>query len=203
MDCDAARQSVSDAIDRGIPLEDDVADHVAHCPACGRWQEAAHRLRRATMRPVAATETNPIEVSRLPERFVLHRWLRFALVWVAIILIVGNVVTMFAVGEGSAIHLERHQAAFDVALGLAFLFVAWRPDRAYGMVPFAVAFMVALSVSAIIDLVNGASTVFRESAHLVELVGLAVLWWLGLAVGPGRSRRRVLTGRGEKSQSPG
>lgn len=54
------------------------------------------------------------------------------------------------------------------------------------MVPFAATFTLALSISALIDLVNGASTLVKESAHLIELVGLALLWWLGAAVGPGR-----------------
>ena len=127
----------------------------------------------------------------LPERFAAHRWVRFALAWAAVLLIVWNVVDMFAAGSGSAIHLERHQAAFDVALGFSFLFVAWRPDRAYGMVPFAATFTFALSAAAIIDLINGASTPLRESAHLVELAGLGLLWILGITVGPGRKRRRL------------
>jgi len=105
-----------------------------------------------------------------------------------VVLIAWNVVDMFAAGSGSAIHLERHQAAFDVALGLALLFVAWRPDRAYGMVPFAATFTFALSLAAVIDLANGASTMLRESAHLIELFGLALLWVLGVAVGPRRRR---------------
>jgi len=119
---------------------------------------------------------------------MLHRWVRFALAWIGVLLIAWNIVGMFSAGSGSAIHLERHQAAFDVALGLAFLFVAWRPDRAYGMVPFAATFTFALSISAIIDLINGASTLVRESAHLLELAGLGLLWFLGAAVGPGRRR---------------
>jgi len=51
-----------------------------------------------------------------------------------------------------------------------------------------VTFVLALSVSAAIDLINGASTVVRESAHLIELAGLGLVWWLGAAVGPGRRR---------------
>ena len=189
MECDSARLAISDAIDNGESVKAEVDDHLSECAACRRWQEAAHQLRRATLRPVVAEETAGVSVSRLPERFTLHRWVRFALVWAAVLLIGLNVVDMFSAGSGSAIHLERHQAAFDVALGLAFLFVAWRPDRAYGMVPFAATFTFALSVSALIDLVNGASTLLKESAHLIELVGLALLWWLGLAVGPGRKPR--------------
>ncbi len=185
VDCEQARDAISEAIDRGEPISAEVEAHVDGCAACRRWQEAAHQLRRATLRPVAE-ESPLVSLSRLPERFALHRWVRIALAWAALWLIAWNVVDMFAAGSGSAIHLERHQAAFDVALGLAFLFVAWRPDRAYGMVPFAAAFTFALSVSAIIDLVNGASTLVRESAHIVELIGLGLLWFLGLAVGPRR-----------------
>jgi predicted anti-sigma-YlaC factor YlaD len=189
MECDVARLAISETIDGDMPISQSVIDHLNRCPACRSWQEAAHQLRRATMHPVLAGEQSPVAVSRLPERFVLHRWIRFALGWAAVLLIGGNIVAMFSAGSGSAIHLERHQAAFDVALGLAFLIVAWRPDRAYGMVPFAVTFVLALSVSAVIDLVNGASTVVRESGHLIELAGLGLVWWLGAAVGPGRRRR--------------
>lgn len=141
------------------------------------------------MQPVTVEAQQAIGLSRLPDRFVMHRWLRIALAWAAVLLILGNIVAMFSAGSGAAIHLERHQAAFDVALGVAFLVVAWRPDRAYGMVPFAATFAIALSAAAVIDLVNGASTAVRESAHLIELAGLGLLWWLGAAAGPGRRLR--------------
>jgi predicted anti-sigma-YlaC factor YlaD len=186
MDCEAAREEISEAIDSGKAVAIPVEEHLEGCAACGRWQEAAHQLRRASLRTVAKDENLAVRISRLPERFTLHRWQRFALAWAAVLLIATNIVGMFEQGSGTAIHLERHQAAFDVALGLAFLFVAWRPDRAYGMVPFAATFTFALSISAIIDLVNGASTLVRESAHLIELTGLGILWMLGAAVGPGR-----------------
>ena len=139
------------------------------------------------MHPVAVGTT--VAVARLPERFVMHRWVRFFLAATALLLIGANVIGMFSVGSGTATHLARHEAAFDVALGLAFLFVAYRPDRAYGMVPFAATFAFALTVAALIDLVHGATTWVRESAHLIELAGLGLVWWLGAAVGPGRRRR--------------
>ncbi len=129
-------------------------------------------------------------MSALPHRFAMHRWIRVALGWAGLLLVVWNVVDMFSAGSGAAIHLERHRAAFAVALGLAFLFVAWRPDRAYGMVPFAATFTFALSVSAVIDVVNGATTLLRESAHLIEILGLVLLWTLGFAVGPGRQKHQ-------------
>lgn len=190
MECEVARLAISAAIDGNRPVAPDVELHLEECAACRRWQDAAHRLRRATLRPVAEDEVVSVDVSRLPERFAAHRWVRFALAWAAVLLIVWNIVDMFATGSGSAIHLERHQAAFDVALGLAFLFVVWRPDRAYGMVPFAATFTLALTAAAVIDLSNGASTPLRESAHLLELAGLGLLLVLGMATGPGRRRQR-------------
>ena len=190
MECETARLAISEAIDDNRPVAPAVESHLEGCASCRRWQDAAHRLRRASLRSLADNDPEPVGVAGLPERFAAHRWVRFALAWAAVLLIAWNVVDMFAVGSGSAIHLERHQAAFDVALGLAFLFVAWRPDRAYGMVPFAATFTFALSAAAIIDLSNGASTPWRESAHLVEILGLGLLWVLGMAVGPGRKRHR-------------
>jgi predicted anti-sigma-YlaC factor YlaD len=196
MDCDDARLEISSAIDDGIAVSSAVEAHLDTCPSCRQWQEGIHKLRRATLRSVDPAPAPQVSVTTKPQRFALHRWVRFALAWAAVLLIVGSVVDMFSAGEGPAIHLERHQAAFDVALGLAFLFVAWRPDRAYGMVPFAATFTVALSVSAIIDLSSGVSTVSRESAHLIEIAGLALLWVLGVAVGPVRKRRRRDLGPG-------
>jgi len=58
-------------------------------------------------------------------------------------------------------------------------------------VPFAATFALALTISAVIDLVNGASTLLRESAHLIEILGLILLWVLGLAVGPSRKPSRT------------
>lgn len=180
-----AQVELSVSIDSGKPVMAEVEDHLMECAECARWQERAHQLRRATVR--SADGGAGVRVSTVPSRFVMYRWVRFGLAWAGVLLVAWNVVDMFARGSGSAIHLERHQAAFGVALGLAFLFVAWRPDRAYGLVPFAATFTLALSVSALIDLVNGASTLLRESAHLVEIAGLALLWVLGAAAGP-RSR---------------
>lgn len=186
MDCESARLEISTAIDSGVAVSSEVEAHVAGCGSCRRWQEGVHQLRRATLRTVSDSVAGEVDLQVLPQRFRIHRWVRMALAWTGLLLILWNLIDMFSRGSGSAIHLERHQAAFSVALGIAFVFVAWRPDRAYGMVPFAVTFTMALSIAALIDLFNGSSTMLRESAHLVEILGLALLWVLGLAVGPGR-----------------
>ncbi|MEA2001899.1 MAG: hypothetical protein U9N84_08455 [Actinomycetota bacterium] len=192
VECDEVRAEISAAIDEGSSVSGEGNGHLDGCDACRSWRERAHELRRATLRPVSANAMQDFQVSELPHRFNLHRWIRIALGWGGVLLVGWNILAMVAPGSGAAIHLERHQAAFGVALGLAFLFVAWRPDRAYGMVPFAAAFAFALGLSAVIDLVNGESTLLRESRHIIELVGLALLWVLGAAAGPSSKRESRL-----------
>lgn len=123
-----------------------------------------------------------------PRGFLAYRWVRFALGWAGLLLVVWNVPGVFDTVDETYQHLWRHQHAFGIALGLTFLFVAWRPDRAYGLVPVAATFTVALGGAAIVDLVNGSTPLSREVRHLVEIIGLALLWALGWSAGPGRHR---------------
>ena len=143
-------------------------------------------MKRVTLTVAEPGATPSVVV--VPRGFVWHRWARAILAGAAVAMLGWNLPEMVTAGSETAVHLARHQAAFGVALGLAFLFVAWRPDRAYGMVPFAIAFTVALGSVALIDLFNGVSTLAREARHIVEILGLGVLWQLGAAAGPGRRR---------------
>jgi predicted anti-sigma-YlaC factor YlaD len=123
----------------------------------------------------------------MPRGFRRNWWLRVGLGSSGVLLIASNLLGVLDTETDAAtVHLARHQSAFKVALGLALLYVAWRVDRAYGMVPFAVTFTLAIGASAIIDLVRGASSFGIESLHVVELAGLAMLWLLGWIVGPRR-----------------
>lgn len=128
----------------------------------------------------------------VPQDFTRNRWLRLALAWGGLLLVVWNIAAIIAPGGGlTVVHLARHQAAFSAALGLTYLVVAWRPDRAYGLVPFAAIFAVTLAATGVVDIVRGTSTAGAESRHLVEIAGLAVLWVLGIAAGPGRRPDRA------------
>jgi predicted anti-sigma-YlaC factor YlaD len=139
--------------------------------------------------PVAASPRPPRLAT--PAGFWRLRAARFALAWIGALLILFNLPDLFAGGiDVELIHLSRHQSAFSMALGASFLFVAWRPDRAYGMVPIAVVFAVAI-LGAVVDLVNGASTLERESIHIAEVVGLLIVAALGISAGPGRRRRHT------------
>ena len=186
MECDEARSAISAGIDGAGQLSPDAA-HVEGCPDCRRWEERAHDLARATLRP--ATDVVLRVPGIRPQGFLRYRWLRIVLAWGGLLLVVWNLSPIVAPGgDPAAVHLARHQAAFSAALGLTYLAVAWRPDRAYGLVPFAAIFAVTLTVTGAVDILRGTSTVGAESAHLLEIAGLVVLWVLGAAAGPGRRR---------------
>lgn len=185
MHCEEARILISARMDDQLgPGEDaGLAAHLRQCSVCARWEERARGLRRAGLRAVESHRVHAI--GGLPRGFHRHKAVRLMLAWVGVLLVAWNVPEMVSAGTQVSVHLARHQGAFGVGLGLVFLIVAWRPDRAYGVVPFAAIFTVSLSVTALIDVVNGVSTLVRESRHMVELAGLGFLWMLGASAGPG------------------
>ena len=186
MDCEKCREAISAEIDGERVDVAAVQAHLELCDDCRAWQERSHRLVR---RALAVVDERPkIVVDQRPAGFMVNRWLRVMLAWTGLVLVIWNLPGVFNAVDGGSIHPARHQSAFAVALGVAFLYVAWRPDRAYGMVPFSVTFTLAVAVVAVVDLVSGSATTTRESLHFLELAGLVMLWILGVRVGPGRSR---------------
>ena len=175
--------------------------HVEHCPGCAATADRFAELdRQLRFRPV---ETVPDLVPSITARVrpaMLGRggWLRPALVWVALVLAAQNVTALLAgSAPGTAdAHVARHIGAFGVALAIGFAYVAWRPHRAHGLLPFTAALVLTTSISAIASIADGGRSVLTESVHLTELAGLALVWmiagspgWAGVA-GPRLIRRR-------------
>jgi predicted anti-sigma-YlaC factor YlaD len=181
MDCDEAHTLISADLDGQLDDRGPLDAHLATCASCREWRSRAGALANATR--ASSPATHPV-----PRGFLAYRWARYALAWAGLLLVVWNLPGVFGTVDESFQHLWRHQHAFGVALGLTFLFVAWRPDRAYGLVPVAATFTVALGGAAVVDLVNGSTPLSREVRHIVEIAGLALLWALGVSAGPGRRR---------------
>lgn len=182
MDCDEARTLISADLDGQLDDRRELDAHLAECAACRDWRARAQHL------PGPGRTNRP---SALPRGFLAYRWVRFALGWAGVLLVVWNIGGVFSTVDESFQHLWRHQHAFGVALGLTFLFVAWRPDRAYGLVPVAATFTIALSGAAIVDLIGGSTPLSREARHVVEIIGLAMLWALGWSAGPSGRRSSI------------
>ncbi len=199
MDCTTARDLVSAQIDGDSGQVAEVEAHLATCAGCSAWRENVHGMTRRLMRSATGHGPRRSFVPRPPRGFGRYRAIRLVLAWIGVLLVAWNLPDLFAGGvDVTFIHLARHQNAFSMALGVTFLFVAWRPDRAYGMVPVAAVFAIAVA-GATIDLINGASTIERESIHLVEILGLVLVWILGISAGPGRKRRRTRRNQGPTS----
>jgi predicted anti-sigma-YlaC factor YlaD len=104
-------------------------------------------------------------------------------------------VLLFGREAGASVHIAREIGSFDFALAVGFLFVGWRPVRALGMLPLVAALVGSLGVTTAIDLIRGTATAVNESAHLLDLVGLAAVWELARVERryPGSSGTRLAT----------
>jgi predicted anti-sigma-YlaC factor YlaD len=85
----------------------------------------------------------------------------------------------FLFGDGGApLHLARELGSFDLALAVGFLFTAWRPIRAYGLLPLAAALAAGMALTSAVDVAEGRAAALSESAHQLELLGVVLVWQL-------------------------
>lgn len=205
MECENYRLGISARLDGEDTGIDDaaLAWHLAHCEACRAFESEAIGLTRAVR--VTATEATPdltptimaaINEQRVgrASRFDPQA-LRIGLITLAVVqMLLAVPVLLFGSNAGAPIHLAREIGSFDFALAVGFFFVGWRPARAYGMLPLVAAVVLCLSVTTAVDLVRGTATLLNESAHLLDVMGLAAVWELARSAPyPGSSGARLAT----------
>jgi predicted anti-sigma-YlaC factor YlaD len=120
-------------------------------------------------------------------------WARYGLLAVALLQVVVAVPQLVASGSGAVAHDLHHLGAWELALGVGLVVVAWQPERARGLLPFAAALSLGLLVTATSDAIGGRVTAMTESYHLLQVAGLVLLWVVGRAyrIRPRRRRRGV------------
>jgi predicted anti-sigma-YlaC factor YlaD len=193
--CDDARSTLSAALDGEASLEERqvAAAHLASCPDCREWLEAAARIHRLVR--VQAAEPMPNLTSTIlarahPPEVGRGEWTRTALAVVALTEIVLAVPALFGHDTGASIHLARHIGALTAALALGYLYAAWRPIRAYGLLPIAGALAALSTFTALLDMLQGRVAMLGESTHVLDLAALTLLWMLAGRPGwSGRTRR--------------
>jgi hypothetical protein len=84
--------------------------------------------------------------------------------------------TVLGADLGSTDHSGRHLGAFGAALAFGFLYTAWRPERAIGLVPLTSALGALILMTGIIDTARGSATGVAEAGHLLELIGVTMVW---------------------------
>ena len=205
MDCENYRLGISARLDGEDAGVDDasLAWHLAHCAACRRFESETIAHTRAVR--VAATEAPPDltptimaaineqRVGRAP-RFDPQA-LRIGLITLAVVqMLLAVPMLLFGRDAGAPVHLAREIGSFDFALAVGFFFVGWRPARAYGMLPLVAAVVGCLAITTAVDLVRGTATLLNESAHLLDVMGLAAVWEMARTAGyPGSSGTRLAT----------
>jgi len=203
IDCERAAPLLSaraddEATGREMALVD---QHLAGCATCRDYADGIARLDRAVR--IRAAEPAPDLVATVtararPVRPGRVRWIRPALAWVAVVVLFESVPALvLGHAAGADAHMSRHLGAFGVALAIGLAYAAWKPHRAFGLLPFTAALVATTLTSAAFDVLDGGTSALAESAHLAELTGLTLLWVLSGSPGwHGPHRRRRLAGHG-------
>lgn len=184
LDCAAALEIISADVDNEATGDElrRLEAHLHTCVSCVDFRSRTERLARAIrFRPAEPVPNlvEPILARARPAVLGRGGWMRPALAWVSVVLFVQNISGLFlGRTDGAEAHLARHLGAFGVALSIGLLYVAWRPHRAFGMLPFAAALIGTMTLSAVIDVFDGNRSAVAESTHLSELVGLVLLWMI-------------------------
>ena len=201
--CAVARELLSAAADDEVGRVDGrrLDEHLVGCVDCERYADRLAALNRAVrVRPV---DTEPDFVGRVmqrsrPPRLGRGGWLRPALAWCGVLIAAQSVKPLvFGDFEGTPTHVARHLGAFALAIGL--LYAAWRPHRAFGLMPVAGALLLTTTAGAILDTASGDRSAFAEAVHLSEFVGMVLLWLVAGSPGWERFRdgvRSLRPGRG-------
>jgi predicted anti-sigma-YlaC factor YlaD len=212
MDCTIAQEALSAQLDGERVGVDDAAlsRHVQFCATCQQFATLSTAWRdrmRVVVAPDIPDRTTEImhalqQQHLLPsERGVpVHavpamQPARIALACVgAIELLVA--IPMLILGASSLpMHAARHVASFEVALAMAVLFVAWRPQRAVALAPVLTFVTALLLGTALLDVVTGQALAGAEVRHGIELAGVVLVWLVA------RMTRGVRTDNREAARS--
>jgi predicted anti-sigma-YlaC factor YlaD len=197
MDCARARELISAIADDEASLDDrDVVElHLGSCATCRRFSASVAMLdRQVRIRPAEPVPdlVAAVTARARPARLGRGGWIRPALAWVAVVMFVQSVpVLLFGRMAGTDAHNARHLGAFGTALAIGFAYAAWKPHRAFGMLPFTAALVATTLVSLFADVIGGTRTPVAELLHVSEVVGLTLLWVISGSPGWGGVSRWV------------
>lgn len=195
MGCTRYREAISariDGEDPGLPGEE-VEAHLAGCPACRSWADAAASpALRAVASPAAPVTVDPALLARLVRPAGAAEPARPRLIstveWRMVLTVIGLAQVVLAwpgvfLDDGHAsIHLAHELTGWDMGLALGFLVVAWLPARAWGMLPLVAILVAAMVVTSAVDLASGHALLGREAVHALALAGLGCVWALARRV---------------------
>lgn len=188
MDCTTAQEGLSALLDGEEPpvAVAELERHLAGCPSCRSWHEAAHVVtRRIRLAPaLAAPSPGRDLMSAVAARPRIGRWqvpaltkARLGLVAVGAAQLALTVPQLILGSDHEApIHVAHEMGSFDAALAIGFLVAAWQPIRARGMHILVGAAALLLVVTAFVDLASGRTSPADETPHLLAVAGWMLLY---------------------------
>jgi predicted anti-sigma-YlaC factor YlaD len=193
VDCTQCKEALSARLDgEESAAERDAIDvHLASCAGCRRFVDEAARVTRLARTTVATQEPDVLEAvlaaaprSRRPHLVTALRMLLglvgLAQVEVAFVGMLGAHAgghgSQGVVLEGASVaHFAHESAAWNLALGVGFLWIAKRSSRTSGMVPTLATFVAVLTVLVVMDAMAGGVDAARLLAHGLVLIGLVLV----------------------------
>jgi predicted anti-sigma-YlaC factor YlaD len=194
MRCAECREVLSAELDgEASELELEAAsEHLTRCAACREFAANVARLHRQgrlapapkvpdltpdIMTAIGAHERAERAASTLgPLRLVLALVAVLEIATALPALVLGN-------DSGLTAHAARHAGAFALAIGFGFLYAAWRPRRASGLLVVAGALVASLVLASVLDVATGHASSLSEVQHAPEVVGLVTAWLLSRRAG--------------------
>ena len=157
--------------------------HASTCADCTASLQATALLRpsptptAATPSPLAGLDT--AELTNREQRWLSGRWARRILL-VAAVFIVLEAIPSYIQNEVSSAeaHAARHLAAWQIGFGVGLFVAAWVSRMSHAMLALAATFATLTVVATTIDVISGHSGPLAEPVHLVELIGVFLLWRL-------------------------
>jgi predicted anti-sigma-YlaC factor YlaD len=190
--CESFRELISAAADDELPAADVVLldAHLAGCAGCSSFAEQVARLTRAARLRTVLPEADLVErvMSRArPARLGRGAWMRPALAWCGVLVAVqSGRPLLWGELSGTPTHVARHVGASALALAIGFVYAAWRPHKAFGLLPLVGGLLVTTLFGAVLDMLAGDRRPGAEAVHVAELAGIVLLWLV--AGSPGLDR---------------
>jgi predicted anti-sigma-YlaC factor YlaD len=194
VDCDRFRDFLSDALDDRLGDADRAMldAHLGTCAGCHAYRDAL-AIQHRSMRLRAAEDVPDLSDRILARAHPPHKgrsdWICYALLAVGLTeLTMALPALILGEDAGAPIHVARHVGSMSVALAVGLVYAAWRPVRAFGLLPIAGALAACMVVTAALDVADGRTAVLGEAHHVLDVTGLILLWLLAGAPRP-RGRR--------------
>jgi predicted anti-sigma-YlaC factor YlaD len=193
--CDGFREALSARLDGEEPPDraGELAAHLAACPDCRRWEDraaAVTRRFRTGPAPVGVDVTEavlPAAPGRGSARLlatlrVLLAGLGIAQLGLGLVQVAAAARSLAAdspvahpAGGATPGHLWHESAAWNIAVGAAFLWVATRRGRPIGILPILSVFVAVLVLLSLSDLAAGRVEPARLASHGFMLAGYLVV----------------------------